>query len=325
MKRQRIFKITTALALILVFWVVGACLAFMPFPQEDGYKFIATWGEKGSGPGEFHDPTGIVAHGKRVFVADARNARIQVFDFIGAYQFQFVTGGKQSGQLERPMNLTIANNELYVPDYWNDRIEVFTLEGTPVKTIGHTGSDPGAFKAPGGVAVTEHGELFVADFYNHRIQRLHPDGSFRSQLGTTGQIGIWAGVFNYPTDVALGPDGTLYVADGYNDRIQSFSSDGRFLHKWGGPFAMNISGPFNGWFATVTSIAVDRKGNVFVVDFYNHRVQKFAPDGTFLTAFGKKGTGPGEFQHPLAVTVADDGTIFVTDFDNNRVQKWQSK
>jgi len=320
---QRIFKITSAFGLILAFLVVGACLAFMPSPQEEGYKFVATWGEKGSGPGAFHDPTGIVAHGNQVFVADARNARIQVFDFTGAYQFQFGTQGKQPGQLERPMNLTIANNELYVPDYWNDRIEIFTLEGTPVKTIGLSGNGPGAFNAPGGVAVNEHGDVFVADFYNQRVQRLNADGSFHSQLGTTEQIGIRAGEFNYPTDVALGPDGTLYVADGYNDRIQSFSRNGQFLHKWGGPFAMNIFGPFNGWFATVTSIAVDREGNIFVADFYNHRIQKFAPNGTFLTAFGKEGTGPGEFQYPLAVTVVNDGTVFVTDFGNNRVQKWQ--
>lgn len=325
MNRQRIFKIISSLALILTFLVVGACFAFIPSPQEEGYKFVATWGEKGNGPGAFHDPTGIVAHGNHVFVADARNARIQVFDFTGSYQFQFGTKGKQPGQLERPMNLTIANNKLYVPDYWNDRIEVFTLEGTSIKTIGHSGSDPGAFKAPGGVAITEKGDLFVADFYNQRVQRLHPDGSFQKQLGTTKQTGIRAGAFNYPTDVALGPDGTLYVADGYNDRIQSFSRDGQFLHKWGGPFAMNIFGPFNGWFATVTSLAVDREGNIFVADFYNHRIQKFASDGTFLTTFGKEGTGPGAFHYPLAVTVGDDGTVFVTDFGNNRVQEWQPK
>lgn len=325
MTRQRIFKMTSAFVLGLAILLVGAWLVFVPFPQEEGYEFVAAWGKKGSGPGEFHDPTGIIAHGDHVFVADARNARIQVFDFAGIYQFQFGTQGKQSGQLERPMNLTIANNELYVPDYWNDRIEIFMLEGTPIRTIGHTGSNPGEFKAPGGVAVTENGDVFVADFYNQRVQRLNADDSSHSQLGTTGQIGSSAGAFNYPTDVALGPDGTLYVADGYNDRIQRFSRDGQFLHKWGGPFAMNIFGPFNGWFATVTSIAVDKEGNVFVVDFYNDRIQKFTSDGTFLTAFGKEGTGPGELHYPLAVTVADDGTVFVTDFGNNRVQKWQPK
>ena len=162
-----------------------------------------------------------------------------------------------------------------------------------------------------------------ADFYNQRIQQLHPDGGFVRQWGTTGKSGVSAGAFNYPTDVAIGPDGTIFVADGYNDRVQAFTADGRFSHKWGGPFAMNIYGPFNGWFATVTSLAVDGEGNVFVADFYNHRVQKFAADGTFLTAFGGEGDGPGRFRYAIAVAVAEDGSVFVADFGNNRVQKFR--
>ena len=88
---------------------------------------------------------------------------------------------------------------------------------------------------------------------------------------------------------------------------------------------MNIFGPFNGWFATVTGVTVDRHGHVFVADFYNNRVQKFAADGTFLSAFGAKGSGPGEFDHSIAVAVAEDGHVFVSDFANNRVQKWRPK
>ena len=105
----------------------------------------------------------------------------------------------------------------------------------------------------------------------------------------------------------------------YNDRVQAFSSDGKLTHKWGGPLAMNILGPFPGWFATVTSIALDSRGNVFVADFYNNRVQKFAPDGTFLTAIGTKGSGPGQFQHAMAGAVAKDGSLFIADFGNNRI------
>lgn len=88
---------------------------------------------------------------------------------------------------------------------------------------------------------------------------------------------------------------------------------------------MNIFGPFNGWFATATNIALDEDGNVFVADFYNHRVQKFAPDGTFLTSFGNRGSGPGEFEYPMAVAVAGDGTVFVSDFGNSRIQKWKQR
>ena len=120
----------------------------------------------------------------------------------------------------------------------------------------------------------------------------------------------------------MAPDGTLFVADGYNDRIQTFEPNGEFSHKWGGPFGLNIFGPFKGWFATVTSLAVGPKGHVFVADFYNHRIQKFAPDGTFLTSFGERGSGPGQFEYPIAVDVTADGMVFVVDYANNRVQKW---
>ena len=74
---------------------------------------------------------------------------------------------------------------------------------------------------------------------------------------------------------------------------------------------------------TVTSVAIDKAGHVFVADFYNHRIQKFAADGTFLTAFGIRGSGPGQFNHAIAMAVADDGTVFAVDFGNNRVEKWQ--
>ena len=84
---------------------------------------------------------------------------------------------------------------------------------------------------------------------------------------------------------------------------------------------MNVHGPFPGWFATVTALAIDEAGNIFAADFYNNRVQKFAPDGRFLTVFG--GESPGRLRHAMGVATAADGSVFVTDFGNNRVTKWR--
>jgi hypothetical protein len=56
---------------------------------------------------------------------------------------------------------------------------------------------------------------------------------------------------------------------------------------------------------------------------YNHRIQKFAPDGTFLTSFGSRGSGNGELEYPIAVGVAANGGAFVADFGNNRIQEWR--
>jgi len=324
-KRKTLMKALAAVVAGLALLVLAGWIAFVPSAKEPGYEFVKAWGGKGTAPGQFNDPTGLAVAGDEIFVADARNGRIQVFDFDGTFKRMFGRPGDGPGELGRPMNLTIHNGELYVPEYFNDRIQVFSLDGTSKEFIGGKGDGPGEFNAPGGVAVGPDGGLYVADFYNQRVQHLRADGSLVRQWGTTGEIGNGAGEFNYPTDVALAGDGHLFVADGYGDRVQVFGPDGTFSHKWGGPFAMNIFGPFNGWFATVTSIALGPEGNIFVADFYNDRVQKFAPDGTFLTAFGETGTGPGEIRHAMAVAVAEDGSVFMADFLNNRIQKWRRR
>ncbi len=144
----------------------------------------------------------------------------------------------------------------------------------------------------------------------------------RAYYSNLQRNGLQAGFFNYPTDVALLADEQLIVADAYNDRIQVFSSDGSFIHKWGGPFAIDIRGGFKGWFKTATAVTVGPHGNIFVADFYNHRVQKFTPDGTFLVAIGSRGQGPGQLEYPTDVALDEKGNLYVVDFGNNRIQKF---
>ena len=323
MQAKQAAKLAGYVLLGLLAATLAGAFVFIPRSQEPPYEFVKAWGGQGDGPGQFSDPTGIAVAGDEVFVADARNDRIQVFDLDGRFKRQFGQPGQALGELGRPMNLSVAGDRLYVSEYFNDRVQIFSLDGTPERTIGESGEGPAQFDAPGGVTAAPNGDVFVADSYNHRVQQLRGDGTFVRQWGTTGRAGITGGQFNYPTDVALGSNGVLYVADGYNDRIQAFAEDGSLIRKWGGPFAMNIPGPFNGWFAVATSVSIGPRGDVFVADFYHDRVQKFCPQGYFQTAFGVTGAGPGQFHHPLAVAVAADGSVFVTDFLNHRVQKWR--
>lgn len=324
-KRRRVLKVAGCIVAGLIALALIGWVAFVPSAKEPSYEFAGAWGGKGSAPGQFNDPTGIAIAHDEVFVADSRNGRIQVFDLNGKFNREFGRPGDGPGELGRPMNLTISGNELYVPEYFNDRIQVFGLDGSPKRIIGKPGIGPGQFSAPGGVAVTASGNVLVADFYNHRVQLLKPDGTFIRQWGETGQTGHATGRFYYPTDVALGRNGDIYMADGYGNRIQVFSPKGTFLRKWGGPFARGIFGPFNGWFKTATSITIDTQGNVLVADFYNNRIQKFAADGRFLTSFGEKGVSAGQFDHAIAVAVANDGTVFAADFGNNRIEKWRPR
>jgi len=321
MQRKTIKRWVGIPILTILVLLTALYIGFVPAAKEPSYVFITSWGSRGNEIGQFDDPTGIAVSDEEVFVADSRNGRIQVFDLNGRFLRTFGRPGESIGELGRPMNLTIQEGMLYVAEYFNDRVQVFKLDGTPIRIIGSAGNGKGEFNSPGGIGVAENGDLFVADFYNQRVQQLREDGSFIKQWGKTGEVGSSAGQFNYPTDVAVASDGTIFVADGYNDRIQAFSATGIFLDKWGGPFAMNIFGPFRGWFATVTDITIGPAQNLFVADFYNHRIQKFSHDGTFLSAFGRFGGGPGQFRYPIGV--AGNGDVFVTDFQNNRVQKWR--
>jgi hypothetical protein len=182
-RRAAIFRILGGAVIVLALLSGAGWLAFVPSAREPAYVFVDAWGGKGSGPGQFDDPTGIaVAHGE-VLVSDARNGRIQVFDLEGNFKRQIGAPGQGPGGLGRPMNLSVADGEVYVADYWNDRIQVFALDGRPRRTIGGPGSGPGQFNAPGGVAVAADGDVFVADFHNQRVQHLRADGTFSSGNG----------------------------------------------------------------------------------------------------------------------------------------------
>ncbi|MDE2342640.1 MAG: hypothetical protein KGL63_04485 [Betaproteobacteria bacterium] len=326
MKRASYWLLGVVVVLLLIVGIGWGL--WVPSPREPPYQLVSSWGGAGSAPGQFHDPIGIAVADGKVFVADARNHRVQVFDRNGRFLYAIGHPGSGLGKLGRPMNLTVAHGKLYVADYWNDDIQVFSTGGTPLAVIGHSGSGPGEFKAPSGVAVLPNGNLVVSDFYNQRVQELRPDGAFVRQWGVTGKKGyVSHGTFNYPTDVATGHQGRIYVTDGYNDRIQVFDPDGHFLRMWGGPMGLhlpasvNVLGGLNGWFRTPTAIAIGPKGNVFVADEENDRIQKFTADGRFLTAFGPPPREPGFTE--TGVAVANDGTVYSTNLVDNRVEVWK--
>jgi PKD repeat protein len=61
---------------------------------------------------------------------------------------------------------------------------------------------------------------------------------------------------------------------------------------------------------------------VYVADYNNNRVQKFNPDGTFVTAWGSLGSENGQFNGPYYIAIDKYGAVYVTDSNNHRVQKF---
>jgi YYY domain-containing protein len=77
-----------------------------------------------------------------------------------------------------------------------------------------------------------------------------------------------------------------------------------------------------GKFYQARAIAVDARGNVFVADFRNNRVQKFAADGRFLAAWGESGKNAGQFNDPCGIAVDGAGNVIVADTWNQRLQRF---
>jgi 6-bladed beta-propeller len=67
-------------------------------------------------------------------------------------------------------------------------------------------------------------------------------------------------------------------------------------------------------FGSVSQVAFDASGRLYVFDQQNERIIVVAADGSFVREVGKAGNGPGEFQSPTRMAVAHDGAIAVADF-----------
>ena len=96
-------------------------------PTEYTYEFLRKWGTEGEEDGQFDRPLGlgIDVYGE-VYVSDARNNRIQVFDLQGRFLRKWGTYGEEDGQFYTPVGLAIdRDGNVYVGDKDSDRIQVF--------------------------------------------------------------------------------------------------------------------------------------------------------------------------------------------------------
>jgi tripartite motif-containing protein 71 len=256
--------------------------------------YIKSWGHYGTGNGEFNIPGGVsVDLAGHVFVADILNDRIQKFDNNGAFMKSWSTVGVQNGWGPEDISVHLSSGNVFVADTENERVAKYTNNGAFLNAGGQFGSLPAKFNLPIGITVDPEGNMFISDDDNYRIQWFKISSHCR-----VGQIQLWSGVC--------------------------------FVTTWGS------QGVGNGQFSRPHGIAWDHAGHVFVADEGNNRIEKFllsnsCPKGVkqitagvcFVTTWGTKGAGNGQFNHPIGVAVDENtGNVFVADILNHRIQKF---
>ena len=150
------------------------------------------------------------------------------------------------------------------------------------------------------------------------IQKFDPSGRLVTSFG--------AGMFNYPHGLFVDADGNVWVSDGRakngkGHTVLKFSQDGKLLMTLGKP---GVAGDGPDTFNGPSDILVAPNGTIFVADGHggdtNARIVKLSKDGTFIKAWGRKGTGPGEFDSPHGLAMDSRGRLFVADRTNSRIQ-----
>jgi streptogramin lyase len=162
-------------------------------------NWLKSWGEPGSGPGQFNVPHSIASDAQgNIYVADRGNRRIQVFDGDGKFLRQFtidvpvepnahgpigirMTGGNPTMDPGAPWAICITqgpNQVLYASDAFPGRIYKMTLDGKVIGTLGTAGKQLKQFGWIHEIACPSENTLFVAELLNWRVQKLtlHPSG-----------------------------------------------------------------------------------------------------------------------------------------------------
>lgn len=260
--------------------------------------------------------------------------------------FEMSLTGNGPGHFDLPRGIARdARGDFFVVDTQNERIQKFDETGKWVSSFGSKGSGDGQFAAlnadatgtgPGGVAVDSQGNVYVADTWNHRIQKFSNDGKFLAKWGSFVNIADPNSVngqnrdagFYGPRGVAIGPDGNLYVTDTGNKRVMVFDTSGKFVRKIDSGLTkekIDSQYPFNqpGEMNEPIGIAVDKSGNVYVADTNNRRIQKFDNTGKFAAqwAVPQGAWDPGPYLEPF-MAVDASGNLYVTEPMGKNVLKY---
>jgi len=232
--------------------------------------------------------------------------------------------GSSSGLLSAPHGIAIAQDgSLFVADSLNHRIQHFSNEGILLSSWGSyanvlEGNAPGGtFNEPWGITIGSDGSVYVADTWNHRIQKFSADGKFITMWGTYMQ-GIDQNGFYGPRGIALDQNNRVYVTDTGNKRVVVYDANGNYLTEFGG------AGMDLGRLDEPVGIAVDLDGNVYVADTWNHRIQVFQPDESrtyfsAVTSWEVDGWYGQSTNNKPFLSISPDGTIFVTDPEAVRI------
>lgn len=299
-------------------------------------------------------PTDVASDSQgNLYIADRNNNRIRKVDTfgiittvmgIGEYEYNGDNEVASETTLHLPFALAMApDDNLIVVDRSHFRVRKVDLKTGDVKTIAGNGQalfkgdgGPGlgaSLKSPSGIVVDNLGNVIFADKQNHRIRRVDSKGMIHSVAGTgkqgnegDGGPATLATLF-LPAEMARDKEGNLYVITpvgrgslvrkiDLNGKISTIAGMGGHGNEGDGGKAIDAA------FSMLKDIAVDKEGNIFLVDYTNRNIRKIDREGK-ITAIAEEAIDnlPDPEVHINGIAVDDAGNVFFSDSGSSKIRK----
>ncbi len=260
--------------------------------------------------------------------------------------------------LDYPEGIAADNGSVDVSNTFDNVVANVTPTATTTiagsyEAFGETGDGGPAIAAtldsPGGLALDQRGDLFIADTEDNAVREITPGGRIHlvagdgsGHGGRRGDGGPATGAeLDLPQDVAVDNSGDVFIADTGNNVIREVSPRGDIT-----TYAGNGTDGYRGdggrarsaELSSPTGVAVDSLGNLYIADAGNNVIRRVSTNGQISTVAGDVALdqahgglggfsgdgGPAtddQLNSPQAVAVDQAGDLFIADTFNNAIRE----
>ena len=287
-----------------------------------------------------------------VYIADRNNNRVRKIDRLGVIttlmglsQTEFNGDNEISAETTLHLPFALALNgedRLLVVDRNHFRVREVRLQSNQVETVAGNGTflfrgdgGPGGgatLEAPSGIAVDSKGNVLFADRLHQRIRRVRGNGIIETVIGNgkqgnegNGRPGIEA-TLHLPEVLVMDREDNIYLTQRSGNAwiIRKSNAEGIITHFAGNGRQGNTGdgGPaIEASFHTISDIAADGSGNIFIADSINRNIRKIDKQGIISTIAEASLEALGTEVHPNGIVVDKAGSIFFSDSGSSKVYK----